>query len=98
MGDYFAQFLESQCQELGLTRADLEGWRPAKRVPRRAKPAAATNGNHDADDEEPKRRKRAKASNGATADGAPAKPRRKRKPIATVDATSATGDRQEDPS
>ena len=32
MGDYFAQFLDGECQTLGLTHSDLEAWRPAKKT------------------------------------------------------------------
>lgn len=30
LGDYFADFLDAQCSELGLTRDDLLAWRPTK--------------------------------------------------------------------
>lgn len=47
MGEYFETFLDSQCSELGLTREDLEAWRPDKKSRRGAnKPAAP-----DTDDE-----------------------------------------------
>lgn len=32
MGEYFAQFLDGECQTLGLTDADLEAWRPTKKA------------------------------------------------------------------
>lgn len=34
MGDFFDQFLDGQCIELRLTRAQLEAWRPGKRTAR----------------------------------------------------------------
>lgn len=34
MGDYFAQFLDGELATLGLTKAQLEAWRPTKRVNR----------------------------------------------------------------
>jgi hypothetical protein len=32
LGDYFADFLDAQCRELGLTRDDLLAWRPTKQT------------------------------------------------------------------
>ena len=32
MGDYFADFLDGECRELGLSHTDLEAWRPAKKT------------------------------------------------------------------
>jgi hypothetical protein len=41
MGDYFAQFIDSQIQELGLTKEALEAWRSTTRATRRARKATA---------------------------------------------------------
>ena len=40
MGDYFAQFLDGELATLGLTRAQLEAWRPTRRASRPAKAAS----------------------------------------------------------
>ncbi|MCX5743556.1 MAG: hypothetical protein NT062_13780, partial [Proteobacteria bacterium] len=62
MGDYYAQFLDGECRQHGLTHDDLRAWRPpAKtRKAKAAKPARSTT-DDDAGDEpapEPLRAKR----------------------------------------
>ena len=32
MGDYFQDFLDSECRRLGLSHDDLRAWRPAKKT------------------------------------------------------------------
>jgi hypothetical protein len=63
MGDFFTQFLDGECQALGLTHADLEAWRPTKKPAARKKAAVATAQN-GMDDEpvKPKRARKKKAA------------------------------------
>jgi hypothetical protein len=42
MGDYFQQFLDGECRQLGLTHDDLRAWRPPKKI--RAKTKAVPAG------------------------------------------------------
>lgn len=61
MGDYFAQFLDGECQALGLTHADLEAWRPTKKTAARKKAAVATDQSGVDEPVKPKRARKEKA-------------------------------------
>lgn len=59
MGDFFAQFLDGECQSLGLTHADLEAWRPTRATKSSTK-AARTQATSDDADSPPAKRTRKK--------------------------------------
>lgn len=62
MGDFFEQFLDGECQALGLTHADLEAWRPTKKTARKNSSASATQSDADDEEEKPKRARKKKAA------------------------------------
>jgi hypothetical protein len=88
MGDYFAQFLDGELATLGLTRAQLEAWRPAKRTTRHAKVSSTTTvpASPDAAQSSAPRRGRRGRGSGASGDGTASAgatqkpPRRKKRP------------------
>jgi hypothetical protein len=55
MGDYFAQFVDGECQTLGVTHADLETWRPTRGTKKSAKTAAVQETPEPAESETQKR-------------------------------------------
>jgi len=59
MGDFFAQFLDGECQALGLTHADLEAWRPTRATKNSTK-TARTQATSDEADSPPAKRTRKK--------------------------------------
>lgn len=61
MGDYFAQFLDGECQTLGLTHSDLEAWRPPKKGAKKAAANDATPSS-DVDVMKPKKPRKKKAA------------------------------------
>jgi hypothetical protein len=63
MGDFFAQFLDGECQAQGLTHADLEAWRATKKTAARKNAAVATN--QSGLDDEPVKPKRARKKKAA---------------------------------
>lgn len=69
MGNYFAQFLDGEISTLGLTKAQLDAWRPTKRV-NRSKVAAVTGAtsNAEATASSPRRPRRARQQANEPAD------------------------------
>lgn len=93
MGDYFAQFLGGELATLGLTKAQLEAWRPQRATARRAKATSrpAASADTSATTHEPRRARKPRASADPT-EAAVAKPARRKRRKAGDDSEHGGGD------